>query len=193
MQIAELIKESNVTESGKQTKAGRDAGRKGARVYRAAQGLFRKNPDWVTFFREILGHDGIVRQNYRNPESLFAFEQTKTYAEIQQMLAKLREQGVDPEVAPQEPVKVITVRIPVSLHKFLSDEADALRTSVNKLCISKLLQVIDKELVPEEATIRANLAKARRERLAAEAQYEALRESEEADAIPEENRVGEDL
>jgi predicted HicB family RNase H-like nuclease len=45
---------------------------------------------------------------------------------------------------------VITVRLPKSLHESLRAEAHDRRTSMNKLCISKLLQVIDDELVPAE-------------------------------------------
>ncbi len=47
-----------------------------------------------------------------------------------------------------ERTKVITVRLPVSLHEALGEEAHEHRTSVNKLCISKLLQFIDHDFVP---------------------------------------------
>jgi hypothetical protein len=46
---------------------------------------------------------------------------------------------------------VITVRLPKSLHESLRAEAHDRHTSMNKLCISKLLQVVDGELVPSEA------------------------------------------
>jgi len=174
-------------ETENRTSPDRNAGRKAAEVYRAACELFDERPDWVTFFRRILGRKGIVRESYPDAELLRKFEQTRTYLKIQQMLAKLREQGIDPEVTPAEPVRVITVRIPESLHELLRDEAGDLRTSVNKLCISKLLQLIDKELVPEEATIRANLARAKRER--EQVRQGATAESEE-DEI---EKVGEDL
>jgi predicted HicB family RNase H-like nuclease len=75
------------------------------------------------------------------------FEQSVEYAEIQQMLAKLRERAAaeDPD---REPTRVITVRMPKSLHESLRHEAHSRRTSMNKLCISKLLQVISEELIP---------------------------------------------
>jgi len=77
------------------------------------------------------------------------FEQTQTYGTIQQMLAKLREaNGPPPEKG--EPNRVITVRLPKSLHDLLREEAHEHRTSMNKLCISKLLRMIDKELVPDD-------------------------------------------
>lgn len=147
---------------------------KKAEVHRAAYELFSQGADWVTFFREILGVGGIVRRMYPSRESLREFERTETYNEIQQMLARLREREmrertakpkkqetpVQPDEvesyeeegaeASQEQVRVITVRLPESLHDVLKEEAHEHRTSINKLCISKLLQFIDKELVPEE-------------------------------------------
>ena len=67
------------------------------------------------------------------------------------MLVKLREKrtSTDPEA---EPTRVITVRLPKSMHEYLRTEAHDLRTSMNKLCISKLLQVIGEEMIPNERT-----------------------------------------
>jgi predicted HicB family RNase H-like nuclease len=118
-------------------------------VYRKADEMYRRNPDWVTFFRQILGVDGVMRTAYPEPAQLAAFEQTTEYMAIQQMLAKLRERSnVLPQ--PQEPTRVITVRLPQSLHDSLRVEAHEHQTSVNKLCISKLLQMVDAELVPAD-------------------------------------------
>lgn len=118
-------------------------------VFRAAEQLYAQNPDWVTFFREILGLSGIVRQMYPTRQALTDFEKTETYAEIQQMLAKLREQsGAGATI--QEPTRVITVRLPKSLHEALRAEAHEHQTSMNKLCISKLLQFIDNQFIPTE-------------------------------------------
>jgi hypothetical protein len=36
------------------------------------------------------------------------------------------------------------------MHEYLRTEAHDLRTSMNKLCISKLLQVIEQDLIPTE-------------------------------------------
>jgi len=120
-------------------------------VFRVADEIFRQRPSWVTFFREVLGVDGIVRQVHSSPESLSQFEQTPEYQRIQQMLAKLRENDADLPGGPREPTRVITVRLPKSLHESLRAEAHDRHTSMNKLCISKLLQVVDDELVPAEA------------------------------------------
>lgn len=121
-------------------------------VIRVASDLYSQEPDWVTFFREVLGLDGIVRRMYRDAGEIAQFEQTEEYKTIQQMLARLREKSGDPNGngSAKEPTRVITVRMPKSLHEALKAEAHDMHTSMNKLCISKLLQVVDDELVPTE-------------------------------------------
>jgi predicted HicB family RNase H-like nuclease len=120
-----------------------------AQVYRVAADLYRQQPDWVTFFREVLGVDGVVRRAYPNQHELTQFEQTKEYSDIQQMVAKLRERSDEPGDN-REPTRVITVRLPKSLHESLRTEAHERKTSMNKLCISKLLQIVDSELIPSD-------------------------------------------
>lgn len=123
---------------------------KHAEIQNIAQELYSKNPDWVTFYRKIFGLHGIVHHTYPTRDMLNDFEQSDAYRDIQQMLTHLREnspQEIDPK---EEPTRVITVRIPKSLHEALKVEAHDHRTSMNKLCISKLLQFIDTQLVPEE-------------------------------------------
>ena len=147
-----------------------------------AQELFNKDPDWVTFFREVLGLGGIVRRNFATPDQMAEFEHSDACREIQRMLTRLRarpvarpepkrqaepaeleaatpgteikqaaegtESGEETKAPKPEPTRVITVRLPVSLHVALQEEAHEHRTSVNKLCISKLLQFIDHDFVP---------------------------------------------
>ncbi|HVX14829.1 MAG TPA: toxin-antitoxin system HicB family antitoxin [Pirellulales bacterium] len=115
-------------------------------VHIVAQAFYNRGPDWVTFFREVLGVNGIVRTVFAEPKLLAEFESTPEYADIQLMLTKLREQA--DVLAPKEATKVITVRLPQSLHDALTAEAEAYGTSVNKLCISKLTQIIDEEFIP---------------------------------------------
>jgi len=118
-------------------------------VKRMADQLYAGGPDWVTFYREVLGPRGIVRHTFPTREMLAAFKQTDGYQEILRMLAKLREQGPT-AMETAEPTRVITVRLPKSLHESLRDEAYDHHTSMNKLCISKLLQFIDSQQVPPE-------------------------------------------
>ena len=116
---------------------------------RIAAEMFQQQPDWVTFFREVLGVDGLVRKLFNTPEQMAEFEKTAEYAEIQAMVAKLRARS-DAQDQGKEPTRVITVRLPKSLHESLRAEAHTRNTSMNQLCISKLLQVIDEQLVPAE-------------------------------------------
>lgn len=116
-------------------------------VCRVASEMFRQTPDWVTFFREVLGVEGVARRIFSNPEEMEAFEQTQEFAEIQAMVAKLREKSRN-QTESNEPTRVITVRLPKSLHESLKAESHQRRTSMNQLCISKLLQIIDNDLVP---------------------------------------------
>ena len=118
-------------------------------IHRLAGDLYHKNPDWVTFFRELLGVEGAARQYFSTNQEWSAFKQTDEYTEIQQMVAKLRERG-NGKAERREPTRVITVRLPKSLHESLRAEAHDQHTSMNKLCISKLLQVIDGELIPQD-------------------------------------------
>ncbi len=120
-------------------------------VLQFAQRLFNQQPDWVTFFREVLGIDGLARRTFASFDELTAFERSEEYAEVQRMLVKLREQKPTAD-ADSEPTRVITVRLPKSMHEYLRTEAHDLRTSMNKLCISKLLQVIEQDMIPTEQT-----------------------------------------
>lgn len=127
--------------------ASRSDARKDRKIYDKAHHLFNQKPTWVAFFREVLGVGGIVRTMYPTPEAMAEFERTETYASIQQMLTQLREHPLPPSQA--GPTRVITVRLPKSVHDLLRTEAFDYRTSMNKLCISKLLQFIDTQFVPD--------------------------------------------
>lgn len=119
------------------------------RVLQQAKTLYQQDPDWVSFFRQILGIDGITRQTFPGFEDLTTFERSEEFEEIQKMLVKLREKKPSAETE-TEPTRVITVRLPKSMHEYLRTEAHDLRTSMNKLCISKLLQMIEQDMIPAE-------------------------------------------
>ncbi len=121
-------------------------------VLDVARALHRQQPDWVTFFREVLGLEGLVRQAFLTPVELARFEQSPAAEEIQQMLKQLRESSTPPPRV-LEPNQMITVRLPKSLHNALREEAQERGTSLNKLCISKLLQAIDEQLVPNDGSV----------------------------------------
>lgn len=110
------------------------------KVLQVAKPLFQEKPDWVTFFRETLGVKGAARAVFPTQEEYVLFEQSKEFSEIQNMVASLRTRKAGG--SKNEPTRVITVRLPESLHEALKAEANDHNTSMNKLCISKLLQVL---------------------------------------------------
>lgn len=111
------------------------------KVRQFAHNLYQRGPDWVTFFREVLGVSGAARKVFTAQEEFVAFEKSDEYGAIQQMVngLRLRKGGAGAQF---EPTRVITVRLPESLHEALKAEANDHNTSMNKLCISKLLQVL---------------------------------------------------
>jgi predicted HicB family RNase H-like nuclease len=109
--------------------------------------LSRAARDWEIFFKQVMGVDGLIYQLFPTAELRRQFETTSEYVEIQHILAEMRSRPQKRNLPDREKAKMITVRLPESLHTALIQEADELNTSMNKLCISKLLQIIDKELV----------------------------------------------
>jgi predicted HicB family RNase H-like nuclease len=110
------------------------------KVLQVAKPLFHEKPDWVTFFRETLGVKGAARAVFPSQEEYVLFEQSAEFSEIQKMVASLRTRKAGG--SKNEATRVITVRLPESLHEALKAEASDHNTSMNKLCISKLLQVL---------------------------------------------------
>ncbi|RLS79107.1 MAG: hypothetical protein DWI03_02600 [Planctomycetota bacterium] len=113
-------------------------------VLQVAERLYAMEPEWVVFFREVLGVDGIVRRTFSDPEALTRFECTPQYARIREMLDGLRCRQRE-SAARGEAQRVVTVRMPRSLHESLKDEAGRMRVSVNTLCISKLMKLLDEQ------------------------------------------------
>ncbi|MEM7456893.1 MAG: toxin-antitoxin system HicB family antitoxin [Planctomycetota bacterium] len=128
------------------------------KVLQVARELYQSKPDWVTFFRETLGVNGAARSVFTTQTEYISFEQRPEYNDIQQMVASLRNRKI-PGNGSNEPTRVITVRLPESLHEALKAEAADHNTSMNKLCISKLLQVL---IENEKNAAAANAATAPR-------------------------------
>ena len=120
-----------------------------------AKQLFLQGPDWVTFFREISGLGGVARRLFPEKEQFLAFEQSAEYSEIQTMISALRNRKGS-FADGHEPTRVITVRLPKSLHEALRAEAHDHKTSMNKLCISKLLQTLEEEEAAAKLAENAN-------------------------------------
>ena len=117
-------------------------------MFSLANDLFGHAPTWVCFFREVLAVDGLARKLFPTEEEYSQFMATSHYDQLLQMLTALRSRDL-PENDPNDPQRMITVRLPKSLHEALCEEAGRLNISVNKLCISRLLQVLDQKMVPE--------------------------------------------
>lgn len=112
-----------------------------------AQELFASTGSWVVFYREMLGVNGAVRKWFPKAGEYQAFLKSPRYAELQEMVAALRSQdGSKGDTT--EPERMITIRIPKSLHDALTKESEEAHLSINKLCISKLLQRIEDRFVP---------------------------------------------
>ncbi len=109
--------------------------------------LSRAARDWEVFFKQVMGVDGLIYSLFQTAEQRRQFETTSEYVEIQHILAEMRSRPQKRNLVDREKTKMITVRLPESLHTALMQEANDLNTSMNKLCISKLLQIIDKDLV----------------------------------------------
>jgi hypothetical protein len=101
-------------------------------VLQVAERLHAMDPEWVVFFREILGVDGVVRRAFPDSDSLVRFECSPQYARIREMLDSLRSRQQE-RLSDREPQRVVTVRMPRSLHESL------------KSCISKLMKLLDEE------------------------------------------------
>lgn len=145
-----MLTATNATTNGQTTPTNGNATYQ--QLLTVADRMYRQDPDWVTFFREVLGIEGVVRRTLPNFDDLTEFERSTEYGEIQKMLVKLRENKATADTE-SEPTRVITVRLPKSMHEYLRTEAHDLRTSMNKLCISKLLMVVDQEMVPADQTV----------------------------------------
>jgi hypothetical protein len=120
-----------------------------AAVLRVAIRQFPASESWVDFYRELLGVEGVARRAFPTAEQMHFWERSSEFAEVLEMLTALRSTEVSKSGA-VEPQRMITVRIPLSLHESLKQEAEDHCTSINKLCISKLLSGISSRFVPRE-------------------------------------------
>ncbi len=120
---------------------------RGREVMRLAQEAFAQTGNWVVFYRELLGVGGVVRSLFPDQEELRLFEQSAEFAELQEMVAAMRSQD-NSKADSTEPERMITIRLPKSLHDTLKAESEESNLSINKLCISKLLQPIEGRFTP---------------------------------------------
>lgn len=98
-----------------------------------------ENTHWREFYSRIMGTNGVIRKLITDPAARHKFEQSDDYEELMVMLRALRSQADISEVD-QKRARVITVRLPADIHEGLMREAHDKGTSLNKLCVSKLLE-----------------------------------------------------
>lgn len=120
-------------------------------AFDVANDLFGNAPTWVCFYRELMGTDGFILTLFPEDEDFSKFLRSEQYHQIQLMLTALRSRDL-PENDPNDPQRMITVRLPKSLHEALCEEAGRLKISVNRLCISRMLQLLDRKMIPETGT-----------------------------------------
>jgi predicted HicB family RNase H-like nuclease len=122
-------------------------------VVRYAAELFGLAPTWTAFYREVLGSSGLMKTAIKSDEEYATFECSPEHSKLLEMLTALRSRDL-PENDPHEQQRMITVRIPKSLHDSICEEANRLAVSVNKLCISRLLQKVDVKMIPSSVQKR---------------------------------------
>lgn len=113
-----------------------------------ANDLFGNAPTWVCFYRELMAAGGMLHTLFSDSSDYAEFQGSDQYQQLQGMLTALRSRDL-PESDPNDPQRMITVRLPKSLHEAMCDEATRLNISVNKLCISRMLQTLDPAMIPE--------------------------------------------
>ena len=114
---------------------------------RLAEQAFSQTGSWVVFFREMFGPKGIVRTLFPEITEREKFQSTEPYRQLQEMLAAVRSQDTSKGDA-NEPERMITIRLPKSLHEALTEESGEVNLSINKLCITKLVQSVESRFVP---------------------------------------------
>jgi predicted HicB family RNase H-like nuclease len=120
------------------------------KVLAIARALFAARIDWPSYFAEVLGLSGAIERLFLDEDEKETFRASEEHAEIQDYLNQLVRHG---PATGEEPSRVITVRLPGSLHASLKTEAHRREMSLNDLCINRLV------LGDSRPTKRAKVAK----------------------------------
>jgi len=116
-------------------------------VVDCAAEFFGAAPTWTAFYREALGKNGVAANVFPDQEGYAAFTESPEYFQVLEMLTALRARNL-PENDPTEAQRMITIRLPMSLHDTICREANELKVSVNSLCITRMLQPLVAEMMP---------------------------------------------
>ena len=117
-------------------------------LLKLAKEFHAQSPSWVIFYRDIFGVGGAIDRFFPEVADRERFHKTSVYLEIASLLTDLRTTATE-KLSKHENVQLITIRVPDSLHKVLQAESTANNISMNALAISKLIQPLRKELIPD--------------------------------------------
>lgn len=109
-------------------------------VYSAARSLYETNPHWLVFFREVFGVRGLINEAFATSEERDAFAETMHHGDIQAMLRELRESESDGGSDDKERTRVITLRVPSSVHHAIRQKAADRMMSMNKYLLSRIVE-----------------------------------------------------
>ncbi|MEL6895565.1 MAG: hypothetical protein AAFP90_05620 [Planctomycetota bacterium] len=118
-------------------------------VKQAAESVFSQTGYWAVFYSHVLGVNGVVAKMFPSESERRRFETSEHFDELLAMLTAIRAADTS-KIAKVDKQRMLTVRVPETLHETLRHECDQLDVAMNRLAISKLLLPIDPRLVPEE-------------------------------------------
>jgi predicted HicB family RNase H-like nuclease len=106
------------------------------RIMRTATELYARKEHWSIFHQQVFGPTGSIKSTLTRDEYA-QFKTTENWTHLWRMMSDLRKR--DCRASDRESERVITVRLPRSLHARLKQEAHEHETSLNQLCIDRLL------------------------------------------------------
>ncbi|MEM0926463.1 MAG: hypothetical protein AAGJ83_10535 [Planctomycetota bacterium] len=102
---------------------------------------------WVDFYRRVFGVEGVIRSTLTHPQ-LRLYQAGPDFVELHERLAHLR--SVDTrKLSCEEPVQMVTIRLPRSVHDVLVSESHESNTSMQRLATTKLIVPADERFIPE--------------------------------------------
>ncbi|HSG71983.1 MAG TPA: toxin-antitoxin system HicB family antitoxin, partial [Planctomycetaceae bacterium] len=109
------------------------ATKKAQQVLEFARELQTQKTDWSNLHNAIFGHGGKATELFRTQKERSAFAQTREFAEVWEIInSQKRRNGRADESGK------FNLRLPVSLHSALKQEAESEGVSLNQLCLAKL-------------------------------------------------------
>ncbi|WP_149496229.1 type II toxin-antitoxin system HicB family antitoxin [Roseiconus lacunae] len=109
--------------------------------------MIGQNMRWVAAYRQVYAIGELIDRLFPDPAARGLFERSDENGNVLEQLAHLR--AIDRSKASAvEPQRILTIRLPESMHHRLARESDALEISLNRLAISKLLEPALPEHIP---------------------------------------------